>query len=284
MTSVYSINAENSRCLIDGIYSCFIRQKDIVITDGRNEWSIAQADLLDLEERLTTIINGKADASHSHVISDVNGLQDELDGKASTSHNHDSTYAGISHSHEIGNIYKTITVVDSNTGTSSTTYKPLETLLNERENDIRALINGKANSSHTHNATEIAYKDNKNVKEELDRINSRMSKTTAAGVAVDLFDVIFGTAADIGLQSEVSQLQAEIAALQAQLTTNGIMDMSDNVLEGFDSLGDTTQGVSTFQRLINTISSLFHRIIASLRGFSQVTTYTVEPLLGAIAL
>ena len=122
------------------------------------------------------------------------------------------------------------------------------------------------------------------MKEELDRINSRMSKTTAAGVAVDLFDVIFGTAADIGLQSEVSQLQAEIAALQAQLTTNGIMDMSDNVLEGFDSLGDTTQGVSTFQRLINTISSLFHRIIASLRGFSQVTTYTVEPLLGAIAL
>ncbi|MGJ3630110.1 hypothetical protein AB5I41_30930 [Sphingomonas sp. MMS24-JH45] len=35
-----------------------------------------------------TALNGKANASHTHVISDVTGLQTALDGKAATSHTH----------------------------------------------------------------------------------------------------------------------------------------------------------------------------------------------------
>ena len=52
---------------------------------------------------------------HNHMISDINGLQTALDGKASTTHNHDGiyslvghnhdgTYAPISHTHSIANI------------------------------------------------------------------------------------------------------------------------------------------------------------------------------------
>ena len=40
----------------------------------------------DAIDALETIASGKADATHSHAISDVSGLQSALDGKASTSH------------------------------------------------------------------------------------------------------------------------------------------------------------------------------------------------------
>ena len=46
----------------------------------------------------------KADVVHSHVISDVDGLQAELDSKSDVGHNHDTLYAPISHTHEISDI------------------------------------------------------------------------------------------------------------------------------------------------------------------------------------
>lgn len=45
---------------------------------------------------LTQGLAGKANASHTHAISDVTDLQTTLDGKAASSHNHDSTYIKIS--------------------------------------------------------------------------------------------------------------------------------------------------------------------------------------------
>lgn len=45
---------------------------------------------------LTQGLAGKANATHTHAISDVTNLQTTLDGKAASSHNHDSTYIKIS--------------------------------------------------------------------------------------------------------------------------------------------------------------------------------------------
>ena len=50
-----------------------------------------------------------APASHSHAISDVTNLQTALDGKASTTHNHDSAYAAASHNHDTVYLSKTNT-------------------------------------------------------------------------------------------------------------------------------------------------------------------------------
>ena len=47
----------------------------------------------DAIEALETIASGKADASHSHAIADVSGLQSALDGKASTSHGTHVSYS-----------------------------------------------------------------------------------------------------------------------------------------------------------------------------------------------
>lgn len=46
------------------------------------------ADLEALRQQLTNLINGKAPISHTHPISQVDGLQSALDGKAPTSHSH----------------------------------------------------------------------------------------------------------------------------------------------------------------------------------------------------
>mgnify|MGYP001335375093 CR=1 FL=1 len=43
--------------------------------------------------------NGKAEGTHSHAIGDVTNLQSTLNLKASTSHNHDASYAAINHNH-----------------------------------------------------------------------------------------------------------------------------------------------------------------------------------------
>lgn len=45
-----------------------------------------------------------AAASHKHVIADVTGLQDELDGKAAADHNHDLVYSKLDHTHAITDV------------------------------------------------------------------------------------------------------------------------------------------------------------------------------------
>ena len=304
MTSVYSINAENSRCLIDGIYSCFIRQKDIVITDGRNEWSIAQADLLDLEQRLTAIINGKADVnhnhdstyariSHNHSISDITDLQTSLDGKASSSH-----------THEIGNIYKTITVVDSNTGTTSTTNKPLETLMNERETDIKALINGKANSSHTHNATEIIYKAAEgnnaavNVKQQIDTIMTQLAECGNQSSFLDWLNLAFNAgelgalgAAVAGVESQVGTLQGQVAALQGQVGalagTNAVGNTVDGIIDAADEMSDFSEVATEGRSMVDSFGDFFdglrNRFAHQTNSYTQLTNNYTSPSLSSVS-
>lgn len=75
------------------------------------------------------------DDSHNHVISNVDGLQNALDGKASNSHNHDSVYytetevdtllsgkANSSHSHTIANVTGLQSALDGKAPTSHGTH------------------------------------------------------------------------------------------------------------------------------------------------------------------
>jgi hypothetical protein len=55
---------------------------------------------------------------HSHIIGDVTGLQTALDGKSSTSHNHDADYAALSHAHIIGDVTGLQTALDGKSSTS----------------------------------------------------------------------------------------------------------------------------------------------------------------------
>lgn len=53
-----------------------------------------------LSQQLTDGLNAKANVNHTHEISQVNGLQGALDGKAAAGHNHDGVYAPAGHNHD----------------------------------------------------------------------------------------------------------------------------------------------------------------------------------------
>lgn len=67
---------------------------------------------------VTNALNGKANSSHSHSISNITNLQSALDVKSETGHTHDDRYY--------------------------------------TESEINTKLNGKANSSHTHTASQIS--------------------------------------------------------------------------------------------------------------------------------
>ena len=100
----------------------------LLTTDGNHDNSIAQ---------LNTAVNGKAEASHTHAISDVTGLQTAIDGKAAASH-----------THSISDVTGLQTAIDGKAASSHT----------HAISDVTGLqtaLDGKAASSHTHTLSEI---------------------------------------------------------------------------------------------------------------------------------
>ena len=67
---------------------------------------------------MNTKLNGKANSSHTHSISNITNLQSALDSKSETGHTHDDRYY--------------------------------------TETEMNTKLNGKANSSHTHTASQIS--------------------------------------------------------------------------------------------------------------------------------
>lgn len=86
----------------------------------------------------TTIVVTVADDSHSHTISTVTGLQAALDGKQPV-----GSYAAASHTHTTSQI----TDLSSYIGFDARYYT---------ETEVNTLLSGKANTSHTHVATDIS--------------------------------------------------------------------------------------------------------------------------------
>ena len=65
-------------------------------------------------------------ASHTHAIADITNLQTTLDGKAASSHNHDTVYSKLGHGHAIADV-----------------------------SGLQTALDGKAASSHTHTKSQI---------------------------------------------------------------------------------------------------------------------------------
>ena len=101
-----------------------------------------------LDSELTEALAGKADATHTHEINQVDGLQTALDGKSPTTHNHNGVYAASSHTHTIANITNLQSTLNGKASSSHT----------HSQSDISGLssaLSGKANSSHNHPASQI---------------------------------------------------------------------------------------------------------------------------------
>ena len=87
LNKLVNICSEITNLSIDGVNLSNVATKDHTHT---------MADITDLTFPETDLSN-IAEKDHTHEISDVNNLQDSLDSKASSDHNHDNTYAALSH-------------------------------------------------------------------------------------------------------------------------------------------------------------------------------------------
>lgn len=106
-------------------------------------------DNADAIDALETIAAGKADASHTHAIADVSGLQSALNGKAASSHTHTVS--------QISDLTATASELNVLDGITATTAE-----LNHMDgvtSNVQTQLDGKAASSHSHTITATATDD-----------------------------------------------------------------------------------------------------------------------------
>lgn len=116
-----------------------------------------------------THVAGEIDAAplaHNHSIAEVEMLQEELNGKASSTHTHNlidvigleaaiEGKAEASHTHTIANIADLQSALNEKAALSHT-HEMIDVVgLNDRFSDIQSSIDAKAASSHTHTASNI---------------------------------------------------------------------------------------------------------------------------------
>nr|DAR45121.1 MAG TPA: tail repeat-like protein [Caudoviricetes sp.] len=107
---------------------------------------------------VNSALNGKANSSHSHSISNITNLQSALDSKSATGHNHDERYytetemntklngkANSSHSHSINNITNLQSALDSKSGTGHNHDDRYYT-----ETEIDTKLESKSDINHNH--------------------------------------------------------------------------------------------------------------------------------------
>lgn len=109
-----------------------VKGDDSRLTDARTPSSHTHA--ISEVTNLQTSLDGKASSthnhdssyaasSHTHAISEVTNLQSSLDGKASSTHNHDSSYAAANHTHTASEITDFDTEVANNSAVAANTAK-----------------------------------------------------------------------------------------------------------------------------------------------------------------
>ena len=145
-----------------------IKAQDVDLTNYATKDDLAKVDV-------SSQLVDYAKKDHKHEITDVNGLQDELDGKAEKDHTHDNTVTQVGvnqnglvvfnrngkwynisdghtyhrplafkdHTHEITDVNGLQGVLDSKA--ISTHYHDIEDI-----NNLQTVLNGKASSTHTH--------------------------------------------------------------------------------------------------------------------------------------
>ena len=73
--------------------------KSDLLKEDRTRLTNLEIDNTTNKNNITNLQNDKAEKNHNHAISDITSLQSALDGKASSTHNHDTVYSKLGHTH-----------------------------------------------------------------------------------------------------------------------------------------------------------------------------------------
>lgn len=184
VSSTAALSARQGRILSEliadkGSVSSWADIKDKPLTFPPSTHTHSISDVSGLQSQL----DGKAASSHSHVISGITGLQVELNGKANTNHSHSisaitglqgqlDSKASSSHSHPISAVTNLATELNKKSDTAHTHDGRYYT-----ETEVNNLLATKAGSSHTHTIANIS-----NLQSQLDSKASSSHTHTIANV------------------------------------------------------------------------------------------------------
>ena len=243
--ALMSLKSEESKQLVNGKYRAFIEGHDIVITDGKYRWIVSQAEIADLEERLTNLINENRDAinekankGHKHAVSDVEGLTESINEKANVGHKHEAKDLIYQPEKGSGWIAEEITV-------------------------------------------KKAIDDLQKATQKLDKAGNKISVWDAI---FGIGSTVVGTIVDGGLAAAVVGLQSQVATLESQMLAIGGTDITDTALGAIRNAADVGSDVGDMIDNIGGFAANFSRIRNTMRGYSRITTIGSNPLSGLVAL
>ena len=173
-TKGYVDSALNGKSNLDHNHDSVYQAKGDYATNDTLKSYVTGTTFIDYTTYIEGEVNKKANANHSHDISNITGLQSALDGKSNTGHGHtisnitnlqstiesiysdmglqDEAIAGKAdsvHTHEISNINGLQSALDGKSGVGHT-----HTISDVA--GLKTTLDGKANSSHTHSYLPLA--------------------------------------------------------------------------------------------------------------------------------
>ena len=215
---------------------------------------------------LQTELDGKALSSHGHGIADVTDLQTALDGKASSSHSHGiSDVTGLQtsldgkassvHAHGISDVTGLQTALDGKAATSHT--QAISTITN-----LQNTLDGKASSVHTH-----AIADVTNLQTTLDGKASSSHTHTIANIT--------NLQTSLDAKASTSALTSGLAGKANTSHTHVIADVT-NLQTALDGKAATTHShsISDVTNLSTTLSSKVPNEMACSTTFDKDVTVT----------
>ena len=294
MTSIYSINAENSRRLVDGIYSCFIRQNQIVITDGTNEWIIGEDDFsptLSLYQFPYVDSSGNQAAIVSQSNTLINCLN-ALGGQVCLLIENGKTYLTKQVIMNDSEIQEELRGPAGRNGTNGRNGKSAFELWADNQ-PVRYEQDGTTVIPYTYQEYEAAMKGPKGDKGAKGDKGDKGEDASSSSF-LDWLNLAFN-AGELGalgasiatVESQLSTLQGQVLALQGQMAairgTDAVTNTIDNITDAAGEMSDfsdvATEGRSLFDGLDDWFDGMRQRVTHQTNSYTQLTNnYTPAEL------
>lgn len=241
----------------------------------------------DAIDALEEIASGKANATHSHAISDITNLQSALDGKADSSHTHTVS--------QISGLTATVTELNVLDGITATTAE-----LNYMDgvtSNVQTQLDGKAASSHSHTITATATDDdvivltgtNGSNKVTFDAKHAKSGVTagTYKSVTVNAYGHVTGgsnptTISGYGITDAYTKAQVDSAISAAKTTVDSSLSSSStNPVQNKvvnSAISTLTSTVSTNTSSISAHSTAISNLQTAVSEISEITSAEIAAL------
>ena len=217
----------------------------------------------DAIDALEDIASGKADATHTHAIADVSGLQSALDGKAAASHGTHVTFDSTNKPKMDG----TAAFGTSTSVARADHVHPTDTS-RASQSDLDALetvVSGKANASHTH-----AISDVTNLQSSLDAKATTSALTTHTNNA----DIHF-TAAERTKLSGIAT-GANKTTVDSALSTTSTNPVRNSVVT--TAINSATSAISANTSSIENHTTAITNLQTAVAEFEEITSAEIQAL------